>query len=439
MPNDPSFQSLASLMHSEAAAGRYAGVAMIAVSDQVIFEEAAGLLLRSANLPITLGSRFQLASTSKLFTVIAMAQLIEQHVVGLDDSLTQWLTESSDRTRWSRVKVRHLLGHTSGFASYWGDLFTQRRTMLRSVQDYCALVSNEEPSFEPGTRFEYSNVGYILLGAIIERATGMDFFSFVQTHIFDPAGMNDTGYFDADEDVPNLAFGYSYRSLPEGSRGRVPPRLHTQLKPMRGGPAGDAVSTAPDLIRLCQALMAGKLVGRSTLEQLWLPLHPGPSQSGSSAVYRMGLGFVTIDSPFGNPAGHTGGFAGEPAPLFSWTRVRRWSPSRWRRLTARMRRQSTRPSPMPGCAETSGLTAVRSEPSSPSTSTASAASSMRERADSKTGGRIRIRVTIVIPTTQRSLALGAFGYPPSRGPGASAARRLVLDGEVPFIRCSVAA
>lgn len=316
MPHDPRFQSVASLMQGEAAAGRYAGVTMVVVEERVIFEASAGLALRSAKLPITLNTRFQLASTSKLFTVVAIAQLLEQNVVGLDDSLTRWLPEHAGRPRWSAVTVRHLLGHTSGFGSFWGDTFIQRRTTLRTVQDHIALCSEAEPAFEPGTGFEYSNVGYILLGAIIERASGMDYFSFVQARIFDKAGMNDTGYFDADEDVPNLAFGYSYRPLPEGSRGRVPPRLHTQLKPMRGSPAGDAVSTAPDLVRLGQALLAGRLVGRSTLEQLWQPVHPGPTQKGSSAVYRMGLGFVSIDSRFGHPVGHTGGFAGTTTSVF---------------------------------------------------------------------------------------------------------------------------
>lgn len=316
MPNNRSFESVSSLMQREAATGRYAGVALVAVAGKVIFEDSAGLLLRSANLPIVRDTRFQLASTSKLFTVIAIAQLLERRVVSLDDSLTQWLPEFSARIQWSKVKVRHLLGHTSGFGTYWGETFVQRRTSLRNVQDYFALFSDEQPSFEPGTRFEYSNVGYILLGAVIERASGVDYFSYVQTHIFDQAGMNDSGYFEADEDVPNLAFGYSYRALPEGSRGRVPPRLHTQLKPMRGSPAGDAISTAPDLVRFCQALLAGKLVDMPILEQLWQPLYPGPTPIGSNAVYRMGLGFMSIESQFGNPVGHTGGFAGTTSSVF---------------------------------------------------------------------------------------------------------------------------
>jgi CubicO group peptidase (beta-lactamase class C family) len=314
--NYPSFQQTSTIMQREAAANRYAGVTIAAHAGQIIFEEAAGFSIRSAKLPINRDTRFQLASTGKLFTIIAVAQLLESATVTLDDSLTKWLPEFSGRERWSKVTVRHLLGHTSGFGTYWGERFVQKRTSLRSVQDHFVLFEDSEPAFEPGSKFEYSNVGYILLGAIIERATHSDYFEYIQSRVFQPAGMHDSGYYEADEDIPNLALGYTFRDLPEGSRGRVPARLHSHLKPMRGSPAGDAVSTAPDLVRMCQALLAGKLVGRPVLEQLWLPAHLGPSPPGSSAVYRMGLGFMSIHSRFGNPVGHTGGFAGTTTSVF---------------------------------------------------------------------------------------------------------------------------
>lgn len=303
-------------MQREAAANGYAGVTMAAHAGKVIFEEAVGYSLRSAKVPVTRDTRFQLASTGKLFTIIAIAQLLEQGTVSLDDSLTKWLPEFAGRRQWSKVTIRHLLGHTSGFGTYWGEKFVEKRTSLKGVQDHFVLFEDSEPSFEPGSKFEYSNVGYILLGAVIERVTLMDYFALIQSQVFDRAGMHDSGYFEADEDVPNMAFGYTYRALPEGSRGRAPARLHTLLKPMRGSPAGDAISTAPDLVRLCQALLAGKLVGLTVLEQLWQPLNPGPSPPGSSAVYRMGLGFLSIESQFGNPVGHTGGFAGTTTSVF---------------------------------------------------------------------------------------------------------------------------
>jgi CubicO group peptidase (beta-lactamase class C family) len=217
-------------MRDEAAANRYAGVAIAAHAGEVIFDEAAGYALRSAKLPVTLDTRFQLASTGKLFTIIAIAQLLERGTVKLNDSLTKWLPEFAAKSQWSKVSVRHLLGHTSGFGSFWGEKFVERRTSLKTVKDHFVLFEDSEPSFEPGTKFEYSNVGYILLGAIIERASQMDYFAFIQSQVFDRAGMHDSGYFEADEDIPNLACGYTYRALPEGARGVVQARTHTQLR-----------------------------------------------------------------------------------------------------------------------------------------------------------------------------------------------------------------
>ena len=168
------FRPVADLMQVEALAGRFAGVALVARGDQVLFEHAAGDALRWAKLPILRNTRFQLASTGKLFTVVAIGQLIEQGRVALDDALTHWLPEHTARAGWAKVTVRHLLAHTSGFGSYWGAEFALRRTSLKSVQDYFALFQDTPLAFEPGSRFEYSNVAFILLGAIIEQARGQD-------------------------------------------------------------------------------------------------------------------------------------------------------------------------------------------------------------------------------------------------------------------------
>ena len=127
--------------------------------------------------------------------------------------------------------------------------------------------------------------------------------------------MHDSGFFEADEDTPNMATGYTFWTFPDGVRGNVAARVHTHLKPIKGSPAGDAVSTGPDLIRFGQALLAGKLLKPATLDELWQPLH-SMSRSGSDVTYRMARGFMTIDSDFGNPIGHIGGFPGTTASFF---------------------------------------------------------------------------------------------------------------------------
>jgi len=303
-------------MQAEADAKRFGGVVMVVQGDSVLFERAAGEALRSANLPITRDTRFPLASIGKLFTAVAIGQLLDQGKLALDDPLTHWLPEHTTRPEWSKVTIRQLLAHTSGFGSYWGAPFEARRTNLKAVADYFPLFETTPLAFEPGSRFEYSNVGYVLLGAIIERAGAQDYFDYVQQHVFDAADMRDSGYFEADEDIPNLAMVYTYRTLPEGAHNHLPPRTHTQLKPFKGGPAGDAISTAPDLVRFGQALLQGRLLQPNTFDLFRRPISIWPPPPGAKLIQRMALGFITIDSEHGTPIGHTGGSAGTTASLF---------------------------------------------------------------------------------------------------------------------------
>lgn len=302
------FSPVASLMREQAEAGTFGGMALVVQRDQVLLEQAAGYALRWAKLPIQRDTRFQLASTSKLFTVVAIGQLVEQGLVSLDDSITTFLTEHGQRPGWAEVTVGHLLTHTSGFGSFWGPSFDAQRLSMVTVQDHFKLFEQTPLAFAPGSRFDYSNVGYILLGAIIERVAAQDYFAYVQQHVFDPAGMRDSVYFEADEDTPNLAVGYTYRRLGDDpARGAA--RTHTHLKPFRGNPAGDGVSTAPDMVRFAQALMGGQLLRRATFDQFRVPLHAMASPPGVPSI-QIGHGFMVIEGDRATAVGHTGGHAG---------------------------------------------------------------------------------------------------------------------------------
>ena len=308
------FSPVASLMREQAQAGTFGGMALVVQGDQVVMEQAAGYALRWAKLPIQRDTRFQLASTSKLFTVVAMGQLIERGSVSLDDAITKYHTEHAQRPGWADVTVRHLLTHTSGFGNFWGPNFDAQRLSLVSVQDHFKLFEQTPLSFAPGSSFDYSNVGFILLGAIIERVTGQDYFGYVQQHVFDPAGMRDSGYFEADEDTPNLAVGYTYRRLGDDpARGAA--RTHTHLKPFRGSPAGDGISTAPDMVRFAQALMDGRLLKRATFDQFRVPLHAMASPAGLPPI-QIGHGFMVIEGDKATAVGHNGGHAGTTTSVF---------------------------------------------------------------------------------------------------------------------------
>lgn len=171
---DLDFTPVASLMHDEAEADRFGGVALVVKGERVLLEQAVGHALRWAKLPINRDTRFALASASKLFTVVAIGQLIELGLVSLEDPVTKFLPEHAHRTGWSEVTLGHLLSHTSGFGSYWGPDLDARRTALVTVQAHFQPFEQTPLAFAPGTRFDYSNVGFILLGAVIERVTGQD-------------------------------------------------------------------------------------------------------------------------------------------------------------------------------------------------------------------------------------------------------------------------
>jgi CubicO group peptidase (beta-lactamase class C family) len=156
--------------------------------------------------------------------------------------------------------VNHLLTHTGGTGDIFGPEFNAKRLTLRDPRDYVALFGARGLLFAPGTRFEYSNYGFILLGRIVETVSGMSYDAYVQQHIFRPAGMTSTGMAPESERVPRRAVSYT--------------REHGVLTsaaatlPLRGTPAGGGYSTVGDLWRFSQALMGDKLMDAAHTKQL---------------------------------------------------------------------------------------------------------------------------------------------------------------------------
>ena len=197
--------------------------------------------------------------------------------------------------------MHHLLTHTSGLGSYFNDAFWQSsRERFREVDDYKPLVKGERLAFEPGTRYAYSNTGMLLLGVVIEGASGKSYFDFVRERVFEPAGMENTDSYSMDEPVENLAIGYERD--PETASGW---RNNVFQHVLRGGPAGGGFSTCPDLLAFAQALLEGELLSVESLDRLWT--------DASGAGY--GYGFGVNEGRRGKVVGHSGGFPGISANL----------------------------------------------------------------------------------------------------------------------------
>ena len=149
----------------------------------------------------------------KIFTAVAILQLVQAGRLHLTDPVEKLLINYPNKEVASKVTVHHLLTHTGGTGDIFGTDFQAHRQELRTTSDYIRLYGARSLAFEPGERFEYSNYGFILLGAILERVSGEDCYTYVQKHIFDPAHMSSTGFSPEHQIAPTMSVGYTRRPL----------------------------------------------------------------------------------------------------------------------------------------------------------------------------------------------------------------------------------
>jgi CubicO group peptidase (beta-lactamase class C family) len=163
-----------------------------------------------------------------------------------------------------------LAEHRAGTTDIFNDRYQRMdRSTLRHNHDYVALFRDEPLWFAPGTSQRYSNAGYVLLGEVVGKASGGDYYDYVRRHVCEPAGMTDTDWYEADDPTPNLAMGY-YRD----SAGVLRENVFT--RPARGSAAGGGYSTADDLLRFEQALRGAKLAGPAWSRWVLGGPPPGP-------------------------------------------------------------------------------------------------------------------------------------------------------------------
>jgi CubicO group peptidase (beta-lactamase class C family) len=234
-----------------------------------------------------------------MFTAVAVATLVEEGKLRYSTRVGEVLPGYPNRRVADEVTVHQLLSHTSGMKDRmeWMDT-ALRSPRLRTIQGFLETFVNDPPGAEPGTQFNYCNAGYIVLGAMIEKAAGQDYYSYVQDKVFKRAGMNDTGFFELDACTPNVAEGYA--DAPNGTRVN-----NVLLLGVKGMPAGGAYGTAEDMLRFSQALRTEKLVKRSTLELMWKGVNVPGHEDGT-----YGYGFTLGSYNGSRIVGHGGGWSG---------------------------------------------------------------------------------------------------------------------------------
>lgn len=307
MPEEQVAAAIVRRLEQLGAADRFSGVALVLKGDRELVRVIHGHAEKSFATPHRFDTKFNLGSMNKMFTAVAIGQLVEQGKLSFDDPLIKVLPDYPDRTFAERVTIHHLLTHTSGIG---GNIFApqmyERRDRYKRAADYLPLL-DVPPEFPPGARVQYANPGFIVLGLVIERVSGESYDDYVEKHVFAPAGMPDTGSYAWDEVVPNLAVGYGHDPL--DALKVEPRRTNIALLPYSGTPAGGGYSTVPDLRAFAAALRGHRLLGPEMTETITSPKVDFPGWG------KYGYGVLSYAAEGRDVRGHDGGHSGISSAL----------------------------------------------------------------------------------------------------------------------------
>ncbi len=317
-PEAAAISALTSELEKQSAADRFSGAVLIAKAGKPIFRAAYGYADRDKKIRNTVETTFRFGSMGKMFTGVAIMQLVQAGKVKVDDRLAKYLPDYPNK-EVAAVTIHQLLTHTGGTGDIFGPEFDAHRLELKSLSDYVALYGNRGLRFTPGSRWEYSNYGMVLLGRVIEVTSGLSYYDYVRDHIFKPAEMTSTDNLPEDAHVHGLSIGYTRGGSlgpgpgPGPGPGQRPQgpsdgplRSADDLLPYRGTSAGGGYSNVDDLLMFANALMSDGLLNAryTTLVTTGKVTTPRP---GTKYAY----GFEDETTPDGvRHFGHGGGAPG---------------------------------------------------------------------------------------------------------------------------------
>ena len=293
-------EELAAYVERIANRGVFSGSVLLAKGDELIYKGAYGLASKRFGVPNNTETRFNLGSMNKMFTSIAIMQLVEKGKLSLSDKLSKFVDQTWLQKEVSdKVEIRHLLTHSSGLGNYFNRTYGETsKNAFRALEDYKPLIVNDTLAFEPGTDNRYSNTGMFMLGVVIEKVSGQNYFEYIREHIYTPAGMTNSDSFEMDQPVANLAIGYTPDSSKETGWQN---NLYSHV--LKGGPAGGGFSTVQDLYQFARALTGYKLLNENNTKIMY-------SVKPELHANSYGYGFAVRGSEDNRVVGHGGGFAG---------------------------------------------------------------------------------------------------------------------------------
>jgi CubicO group peptidase (beta-lactamase class C family) len=293
-------------------AGGFSGAVLVARRGEVIFEKAYGEARREPSIPNQVTTRFNIASVDKIFTAVVVFELIEERKLALDGKLCDYLPNYPLKEACP-ITIDQLLTHTSGLADVMKPRLIRAVDRVKTPQDYIDTFGKDPLTFKPGKRWAYSNFGYAVLGRIVEAIEGKPFAEVVSKRIYEKANMKDSTRLASAAYAPDVAVPYA-ASLPAANEvGKLeygPERDARRFLPSPA-PFGCSFTTVRDLYNFSQALLAGRLVSRKSLELMVKTNRAAPGD----LVEHYGYGIMT-DLIDGVPYfGHDGGVWGVNAVL----------------------------------------------------------------------------------------------------------------------------
>lgn len=282
----------------------FSGTILIADNGKSIYHKAFGFANRETNQKMDTTSVFELASVSKQFTSMLIAMLRGENKLDFDDTIEKYLPGLP----YPGITIRHLLNHTSGLPDYQKLMDEQwDKTKVATNDDIIAYLKKFHPPslFQPGDKYLYSNTGYVLLGSIVEKASGEEFIAFCNKRIFGPFAMTSTNIRNKSQKELMTNFARGYILVPKKKRyvlaDSFPSSNYTIWLGGRKGP-GRVSSTTSDLLKWDQALYTEKAVTKKTLDEIF-----APAKLNSDSLSNYGFGWMLRkDSLLGNIVFHTG-------------------------------------------------------------------------------------------------------------------------------------
>ncbi|MFZ0770426.1 MAG: serine hydrolase domain-containing protein [Candidatus Sulfotelmatobacter sp.] len=232
---------------------------LVSRGGKIVRAEGFGLANVELQVPVKPETVFQSGSVGKQFTATAVMMLVEEGKIALDDPLTKYFADAP--ATWKQVTVRELLSHTAGFGDY-PEKFDFRKDWTEA--ELLKLAEGIPLAYPPGTKWEYSNLGFLTLGILIHRVTGEFYGDFLQQRIFQPLGMRTTRIISEADIVPNRAAGYRLVKGELKNQEWVAPMVNTTAD-------GSLYFSILDLAKWDAALYTGKLLKGSSLDQMWTP------------------------------------------------------------------------------------------------------------------------------------------------------------------------